>query len=248
MRLAVIADIHANLPALEAVLEAIEACKVERILCLGDLVGYNAEPSESIALVRRYSDIVIAGNHDWDVANNSSAVGTNPVARQIQKWTREQLSQDDIEYLLSLPTHAFDSAIVLAHGCYLNTTYINGYVTSTMIGENLRAIEAKEGWPKVALCGHTHVPLCGWLEGDRIVEHRLLEPVQWSVDARVVLINPGSVGQPRDYDPRAAFAIIDTDLRTVEVKRVPYDIERAAKAIQNAGLPTALADRLRTGR
>jgi predicted phosphodiesterase len=249
MKLAIIADVHANLRALAAVTAEIEATGVDQVVCLGDLVGYNAEPSESLAQVRVIADIAVAGNHDRDTVSSEPDLGTNTDARSAQIWTRNQLREDELAYLAELPSHVVDfRGFVAAHGCYLSETYVTGYVTSTMLEANLRAVASKNEWPGVALCGHTHSPLCGWLEGDKVVEAQTEEPIHWPSAASTVLINPGSVGQPRDRDPRAAFAVLDLDDRCVEIKRVPYDVEGAARAIRAAGLPPSLADRLSEGR
>jgi len=249
MRLAVVADIHANRYALEAVLTAIHAAGADLLVCLGDLVGYNAEPRECLQRIREVSGVVIAGNHDHCTVSQEPDWGTNTAARQAQAWTRAELDADDLAYLGGLRTHTIDSrGFVAAHGCYLNGTYLTGYVTSTMLGANLEAVASKESWPRIAFCGHTHAPLCGWLEGDRVSEDRLAAPLTWPSGARAVLINPGSVGQPRDGDSRAAFAIVELETRRVEVRRVSYDVEGAVRAILNAGLPASLADRLRDGR
>jgi predicted phosphodiesterase len=248
MRVAVIADVHANLAALEAVLARIEACGAERLVCLGDVVGYNADPAACVDLVRRRAHTVVAGNHDVDVARGTAAAGTHGQARQVQDWTRTRLDSADLDWLGGLPGLALDPAgLLAAHGCYLNTLFYTGYVTGTMLETNLRAVAARPEWPQVALCGHTHVPMCGWLGAEGAVEARFDGAVDWPAGT-TVLVNPGSVGQPRDGDPRAAFALIDPQARRAELLRVPYDIERAVRALHQAGLPEALGERLREGR
>jgi predicted phosphodiesterase len=248
MRLAVIADVHANNAALEAVLEAIEGSRPEALLCLGDLVGYNAEPSECIARIRASARLVVAGNHDVDVARPEPAGGTNASARLVQEWTRSRLGPEEVAYLSGLPALIVEpQRFVAVHGCYLNRTYYSGYVTTTMLEANLRAIAAHEDWPQLAFCGHTHAPLVGWIDGQGCQEPRLEGLLRWPM-AATVLVNPGSVGQPRDGDPRAAFAIVDSEARSVEVRRVAYDVERSVRAIADAGLPAELGERLREGR
>jgi diadenosine tetraphosphatase ApaH/serine/threonine PP2A family protein phosphatase len=247
MRLAVIADLHANAVAVDAVLAAIRALAVDAIACLGDLVGYNAEPAACLALVRDSGAAVVAGNHDRDCLTEASA-GTHRVARAALAWTRAQLAPADLAYLASLPALAVSPTHVLAHGSYLSEVFVTGYVTSTMLEQNLRAIAARPGWPPLALCGHTHVPMFGWWDGATVHETGLARPESWPATARAVLINPGSVGQPRDGDPRAAFAVIDLAARRVEGHRAAYDVEHACAAIARAGLPPGLAARLREGR
>ncbi len=249
MRIAVLADLHANLPALGAVLSAIRRAQPDCIVCLGDIVGYGAEPEACIEMMRSISATTVLGNHDADVVNHTEAPGTNPQARLLHQWTRSQLSASAIAYLRSLPPVKIEAGEFIAvHGCYLNETHVTGYVTSTMLEANLRAIATRPEWPRLALCGHTHAPLCGWLEGEHCTERNLQEAVYWPKNARAVLLNPGSVGQPRDGDPRASFAVVDTVQRRIEIQRLDYEIERAAQAISAAGLPVSLAERLWQGR
>jgi predicted phosphodiesterase len=247
--MAVLADVHGNIHALDAVLAAVGRERVDLVVCLGDLVGYNANPSECIAGIRASADVVIAGNHDRDTSESEPAPGTSPEARMSQEWTRERLSPDERGYLKVLPHRALEPGGFIAfHGCFLNEGSLTGYVTSTMLAANLQAVAVRNEWPALAFCGHTHAPLCGWLDGETVGESRLLEPVFWPPSASAVLINPGSVGQPRDRDPRAAFAVVDASLRRVEVKRIEYDVEGAARAVLDAGLPESFARRLSEGR
>lgn len=249
MRVALIADVHANAPALQAVLEVISGLRVDRLVCLGDLVGYNAEPAACVDRVRALADVVVAGNHDLDCLRAEAAGGTSPTARCVQAWTREQLSPTDVGWLGRLPSlHVDPAGFVAVHGCYLNSTYHTGYVTGTMLEANLRAVAERPEWPGLALCGHTHVPLLGWLSGSRCEEPPFRGRMQWPAHAEAVLVNPGSVGQPRDGDTRASFVVVDLEARTAELHRVAYDVEKTVAALQAAGLPAELGDRLREGR
>jgi diadenosine tetraphosphatase ApaH/serine/threonine PP2A family protein phosphatase len=250
MRLALLADVHANLPALEAVLEDVAAQGVERCVCLGDLVGYNAEPAACVTRVRAQVTLVVAGNHDVDCVRNDSLPGTNAVARQVQAWTRAQLDLEALDYLAGLPNVACDPAgFVAAHGCFLNSLYYTGYVTGTMLGANLAAVAARPEWPSVAFVGHTHVPMCGWITAQgEVHEAPARGHLRWPSSAPAVLLNPGSVGQPRDGDPRAAYGVFDPEAGSFEFRRVRYDVEASAAAILAAGLPAVLAERLREGR
>jgi len=247
MRIAVIADVHANLPALEVVLDTVAREKVDATVCLGDLVGYNASPVECVDRVRDACTYVVAGNHDRDCLHVAQP-GTRKQARIALDWTRDQLDEPRRAYLRQLaPLHLGDG-FVAAHGSYLSTIYVSGYVTSTMLEENLVAIAARPNWPTVALCGHTHVPMLGWWDGEQVFESSLREAGDWPASVKAVIVNPGSVGQPRDEDPRASYAVIDLEARTVRVERLAYDIERACEAIEREGLPDDLARRLREGR
>ncbi|MDH5493284.1 MAG: metallophosphatase family protein [Myxococcales bacterium] len=248
-RVALLADVHANRPALLAVLEAIDALEVDRVICAGDLVGYNAEPNECIHLLRAHVHACIAGNHDRGVTEEIKEAGTNATAREVIEWTRGQLDPEALQYLRDLPAkHADASGVLLAHGCFLNDIFYRGYVTSTMVPRNLEAIRTRPEWPKVGACGHTHVPMFAYAHRDQVFEANGKEPIHWPADAQSVLLNPGSVGQPRDGDPRASFATIDMLEGRACIHRVPYDIQASASAIRDAGLPDTLSARLYEGR
>jgi diadenosine tetraphosphatase ApaH/serine/threonine PP2A family protein phosphatase len=248
MRIAVFGDVHANEPALGAVLEAIDrlAPAPDLLVCLGDLVGYHAEPAVCVRRVREIADVVVAGNHDRDLVREASP-GTNGLARRLLSWSREQLGDEELGYLASLPGCVSNADFTAAHGSFLSEVFVTGYVTSTMLEKNLQAIAGRATWPPMAFCGHTHVPLAGWWDGVAFGESRLDRPFHWPAAARAVLINPGSVGQPRDGDPRAAFAVVDLEARSCQVRRVAYDVERTCAALRQAGLPDELAQRLRAG-
>lgn len=249
MRLALISDPHSNLAALEAVAEDAQREAPDAIVCLGDLVGYNAEPCETLRLVRQTAAFVVLGNHDRDATRAVPAPGTNSAARQAQTWTAEKLTADDRTFLATLPSIVIEPGeFVAVHGCYLNDNHYSGYVTSTMVDANLQRVASRPGWPPLAFCGHTHVPLCAWTQGGRTTELTAPTVAEWPRDADAIIVNPGAVGQPRDGDPRAAYALVDTRARTVRFKRLPYDIERTIEGIRHAGLPAELGERLRGGR
>lgn len=248
---AVIADVHANLAALEAVLEDLDRRGVDDVVCLGDVVGYHAEPAACVALVRARCRLVVAGNHDRDLGRPPGP-GTHAAARHVQAWTHAQLTADELAWLAALPSHHVGPTMVAAHGAYLSDVFVSGYVTSTMLEHNLRAIAARPGWPPLALCGHTHVPMVAWWSHGGVDEHLGDGEASWArawpAAAHVALVNPGSVGQPRDGDVRASYALVDPAARRAEIHRVPYDVERTCAAIAAAGLPDELAVRLRAGR
>jgi diadenosine tetraphosphatase ApaH/serine/threonine PP2A family protein phosphatase len=249
MRIGLMSDVHSNLPALEAVLTELERERVERLLCLGDLVGYNAQPSECLDLLQRRSVECTRGNHDEDVARRSPSESTNKPAALAQAWTAASIRARDAEYLLSLTNRILEPGQFIAvHGCFLNDHHVSGYVTSTMVEHNLSRIAERADWPKLAFCGHTHVPMMAWLSYGEVTEARAQGLVRWPEATNAVLINPGAVGQPRDGDVRASYAVVDTVNHAADFRRVEYDIERAARAIEEAGLPASLADRLRNGR
>jgi predicted phosphodiesterase len=249
MRLAVISDPHSNLAALEAVVEDVRREAPDAIVCLGDLVGYNAEPCETLGLVRQMAGFIVVGNHDRDATRAVPAAGTSSAARQAQTWTAETLTADDRLFLDTLRSILVEPGeFVAVHGCYLNDSHYSGYVTSTMLEANLQSVASRPGWPTLAFCGHTHVPLCAWTRGGRTTELTAPTLAEWPRDADAIILNPGAVGQPRDGDPRAAYALVDTRTRTARFKRVPYDIERTIDGIRRAGLPAELGERLRDGR
>jgi len=248
MRVALLADVHSNLPALEAVLAMLEEVSPDRTLCLGDLVGYNADPVECIDRLRDCCDLIVAGNHDKEVASGRPSTGTNSAARRAIEWTQAALDSEQLRFLDSLPNLAIDSSgMVAIHGCYLNPHHYSGYITSTMLDANLKVIASRPEWPKVGLCGHTHIPMLGWWRLRTASEHDLSRPEVWPQDAEAVLVNPGSVGQPRDGDPRASFVVVDTMESRVECHRVEYDVDAAISSITRAGLPESLGERLRQG-
>jgi diadenosine tetraphosphatase ApaH/serine/threonine PP2A family protein phosphatase len=250
VRLALIADLHANLAALEAVSTRLRDEAPDRVVCLGDLVGYNAEPHETLSLLLDTTPHVVAGNHDRDTTKVSASAGTHAAARQAQTWTTQRLGERELALLADLPSILVEPGeFVAVHGCYLNDTHVSGYVTSTMLEANLLRVAAHATWPALAFCGHTHASMCGFLHRGATTEApRGTALVEWPRDADAVIVNPGAVGQPRDGDPRAAYAIVDTTLRVVRFERVPYDVERTIAKILAAGLPSELAERLREGR
>ena len=248
MRYLVLSDIHSNLEALEAVLRAAAAQKYGATLVLGDLVGYGADPNAVVERIRALNPVAtVRGNHDKVAAGLETADDFNPVARTAVEWTRRTLTPSTLEYLRSLPTGPLvvDDETEICHGSPLDEDL---YVIADL--DAARALAASRR--RLCLFGHTHVALCASLDGDRRLEiaaphghpefETRLEPgVKY-------LINPGSVGQPRDGDSRAAYAIADIDRQTVTLYRVAYPIEKAQSKIRAAGLPSMLADRLGMGR
>lgn len=239
MKIGIIGDIHGNLDALTAVLSALQSDGVSRIACVGDVVGYGANPSECIALVRERAEAVVAGNHDWGAVGKKAMDYFNHAAREAIAWTVKRLSEEERLWLSSLPlTHASE-AYSLVHASFyepLEFTYI------------FSADEAQASFSRqpggLAFFGHTHWP-CAFIDGAP-VRHLVQRVVPLDPPGRM-LVNPGSVGQPRDSDPRAAFAVLDCDRRRITFRRVEYDVAAAAGKIIAAGLPASLAERLSLG-
>lgn len=249
MRLAVLADLHSNLHALEAVERSITSHGVDALVVLGDLVGYNAKPEQTVDWVRGRSAIAVAGNHDRDVTRDKQRAGTGRAATIAQAWTRTQLSDESLDFLSNLPNiHVEQDEFVAVHGCYLNPEHYYGYVTSTMLANNLESIWQDPALPELAFCGHTHMPLVGWIRHGEVHEFIPRQRTNWPRDADAVLLNPGAVGQPRDGDARACWALVDTAARWLELHRDEYPIDSATRAILDASLPEELAQRLVTGR
>ena len=245
MRVAAITDIHANLPALEAVLAAIEAAGVEEIWCLGDVVGYGVEPDACAALVRERCAVCLVGNHDLAVLGGLDIASFSEAAAVAVEWTRENVAESTLEFLRELEPSGERAGIGLFHASPRDPVW--EYVLS---GEQAEAgMDANP--QRIGLIGHSHVALFfSRPDGGDESEPRGAEASDGALldlGQGEWLVNPGSVGQPRDGDPRAAWLELDTEALTARFHRVPYEVERAAKPIVAAGLPSRLADRLYTG-
>lgn len=242
MKLAIISDIHSNLHAFTAVLEEIDRRNVDRIFALGDLVGYNAFPSEVLDLVRERNIPSIMGNHDIVCCGLENPIWFNSAAREASLWTRKHLSEEKKLYLRKLPNEMMvHDAIYAVHGSPVSR---DDYIMDLM-----DALNSFQHLPdkKIHLCffGHSHIP---GIFSDHGPAHNVGYTGKHILNARNRhFANPGSVGQPRDGDPRASFAIMDTDEFSFEFVRVNYDIDAAMRAVLKNGLPQFLAERLQVG-
>jgi len=242
MRVAVVSDIHSNLHALEAVLAAIEAEAPDELWCLGDLVGYGPRPNECCALVADRAEVCLAGNHDLGVLGTIDLVEFGGEAGIAARWTRDVLDPEARALLEPLEPQGTTHGVALYHGSARDPVW--EYVLSDEAA--LATIEIA-GSPLV-LVGHSHVALRvvrsenGDLNGGLAAAGTELE----LADVQA-LLNPGSVGQPRDGDPRAAYLVLDLDARRASFRRVEYDIEQTQREIREAGLPELLAARLELG-
>lgn len=246
MRSLIISDIHANGEALDAVIEDARG-RYDQAVCLGDLVGYGASPGKVIDWVKANTHAVVRGNHDKAVAGLDPMEDFNLLARLAVRWTQEQLTPGQMEYLRTLPEGPLmHDDVELAHGSpededeYLLNAIDVEYVTPAM-------------QRRVCFIGHTHMQ--GGFTFEKGRPERLVKPKASAPEAVLhlrpdvyYLLNPGSVGQPRDADPRAAYAIYDSGERTVTYRRVSYAIGEAQRNIVKAGLPELLASRLALGR
>lgn len=243
MKLALISDIHGNFEAFEAVLADIDACEVDGIACLGDTVGYGADPSACLDLLLRRAPLaVVQGNHDSYAADDREIVGFNPLAYQATLWTREQLTEEQRRWLLELPLEAsVTPEIALVHASRLDPENW-GYVRFLQDGVMALADQAT----RYCFFGHTHVPMA-FRRQDGSVEQLMERSYDTSTGDRW-LVNVGSVGQPRDGDWRAAWTLLDEAAERIELRRVEYDLETCMGKIAAAGLPERLAERLALGR
>ena len=240
-KFAILGDIHANLDALKVVLDDCRSQGVTDFLCTGDVVGYNANPCECLKIIRDLGCPVVMGNHDHYVSSRQNLEDFNPHAAAVIEWTRRQLTVEDIYWLRALPFVKTTMGITLVHATMDNPEAF-GYVF-----DHLQA-EAHFSHQVTPLCfhGHTHCPM--------IYEKQI--GAVYRIDAqdfkmpigRKYFINVGSVGQPRDGDPRAAYALYDPKAREVTFRRLEYDVEAAQQRILAAGLPARLAERLAIGR
>lgn len=240
-KIAIIGDIHANLEAINAVIDDARSRSVTDFVCLGDVVGYNASPSECIAIVKSLECVTVRGNHDHYCSYDENLDDFQPLAASVVAWTRRQLSDEDVTWLKNLPYKKTLWGFTLVHST-LDMPERWGYVFDTL------AAEANFNCQLTPLCfhGHTHVPMIYETEGE-LVKH--IDPCTLSLAVgHKYFINVGSVGQPRDGDPRGSYAIYDTKARTVEFIRVPYDVQTAMEKNIQAGLPERLANRLAQGR
>jgi diadenosine tetraphosphatase ApaH/serine/threonine PP2A family protein phosphatase len=243
MHVAVISDIHGNRHALDAVLADADDRGCDEIWCLGDVVGYGADPNGCCGAVRGFASVCLAGNHDLVATGALSAESFTPDAAAAALWTRDALTLEHRTWLGSLRPEGTAQSFLLAHGSPLHPVW--EYVLSADQAEaSLDAFDEQ-----VALIGHSHVPLSFSRDGTQpVVSRRRRDDDAISIGARRWLLNPGSVGQPRDDDPRASWMELDPYDGRVRWHRVRYDVEGAAKAIRDAGLPSSLADRLPLGR
>ncbi len=242
MRIAVIADVHANRHAFEAVLDAVEEAGVEELWCLGDLVGYGAEPDACVELARRHAAVCLAGNHDLAVRGEIPTDAFTRGAELAIRWTTEEIAPESLAWLRTLEPQRLDEAVGLYHASPRDPVW--EYVTSSLQAE--LCMDRREH--RVACIGHSHVALHYTrrigvpASGDTCPDGTRLDlgEGEW-------LVNPGSVGQPRDGDPRAAWLLLDVDAWTAAFHRTEYDVEGAAAAIRAARLPDSLAERLGRG-
>jgi predicted phosphodiesterase len=243
MRIAIIADIHSNLEALLAVLARIDALGADEIVCLGDIVGYNADPNECLDIIRTMDIRCILGNHDACASGLEEPDSFNPAARRAVLWTRAELTGEHRVFLKSLPREQRVGDVFLFHGSIHDTNRYILYMNDA--ADNFTELAGMGSSLRIGFFGHTHMRAV-------LSCYRKAVSVERAPDLKLVekkryLINPGSVGQPRDSDPRASFLVYDSDDHRVTFNRVDYDIHACQDKIIHAGLPSELAERLASG-
>jgi predicted phosphodiesterase len=246
VRYLILSDMHANWDAFEAVLRHARRKRFDAVLVLGDLVGYGAAPNQVVEAVRRLGPrlYTVRGNHDKVVAGIDNGSNFNHTALAAAHWTTQRLTPVNLRYVRDLPRGPIqiERDLAICHGSPLNE--------DTYVFSDVDAWEIFSGFPSpVTFFGHTHIPSLFSLEG-RVLGVRALRGPSGRIVLRPgsrYLLNPGSIGQPRDRDPRASFMLYDSDRRVVRWYRIPYPVEEAQRRIRKAGLPHTLADRLAFG-
>jgi diadenosine tetraphosphatase ApaH/serine/threonine PP2A family protein phosphatase len=241
-RIALVSDVHGNLPAFEAVLADVREVGADEIWCLGDLVGYGAQPDECVELARSECGVCLAGNHDLVVTGEIDIATFSSSAAAAATWTREHISAEALEFLRAL-TPADDKRVVgLYHASPRDPVW--EYVLSTWQAKECMRVMG----PRIGAIGHSHVALFFHTEDEaEVLGAQAPDGTELGLSRGRWLINPGGLGQPRDGDPRAAWLLLDTGVWTATWRRVEYPIDEAAGAIERAGLPTVLAERLYAG-
>jgi diadenosine tetraphosphatase ApaH/serine/threonine PP2A family protein phosphatase len=243
MRYLILSDIHSNLVALEAVLE--DAPSGLPVWCLGDLVGYGPNPNECVNRLRELEPKCIVGNHDWAVMGQADIDDFNPEAKEAVLWTRKQLTPDNMAYLQHLPISLIEGEFTLVHGSPRKPIW------EYILHPSTASLNFAYFNTAYCLVGHTHVPeIFRFLDQDSkptCEPERLWEPGTYPLGEGRLIINPGSIGQPRDGNSRASYAILDTEAKTLNLHRVTYDIDKTQRLMEKAKLPRRLVLRLSYG-
>ncbi len=242
MRIAVISDVHANLPALEAVLADIEAVgPADALWQLGDVVGYGPHPAEVVERLRSAGAVGVLGNHDAAAIGRIGTEWFNDEARLAIEWSGDRLGPPHLAWLRGQPETRTESGVTLAHGSPRDPIWEYVY-SSSIARSNLDAFHTG-----ICLVGHTHVPLVFRERDGQLLAESPVDGETVELASSRTIVNPGSVGQPRDGDPRAAWLLLDTDSATATWRRVPYDVRATQADMRAARLPRRLIDRLELG-
>jgi diadenosine tetraphosphatase ApaH/serine/threonine PP2A family protein phosphatase len=232
MLIGLFSDVHGNLPALEVVLKELKELKVDRLVCLGDTVGYGPFPNECVDLVREHCAVVLKGNHDSGLVGETPLDDFNQHGLSAILWSQKVVGPQNLDYLRGLPFLAVEHNITLAHASPLDPATWRYILTMEAAEDSFQAFSTN-----LCFIGHTHVPV---VIGEDASINRYRRGGRY-------IVNVGSVGQPRDGNPAAAFGVYNTDDESYTLTRVPYDIKKTAEAIRSVGLPDFLAKRLFQG-
>ena len=240
MRYAILSDIHSNLEAFEAVINACKGDGIRRYFCLGDILGYGASPNECLSLFKELKMISVAGNHDWAVAGRLEPDDLNDEAKEVVAWTKKNILPEWIEALKNFPLTYKNEDMILVHST-LNYPEKFFYMSDPQQSHDTFYLMDR----KVCFVGHTHIPQ-NFFRKNNIVSLSKSLVFHFEDDASYI-VNVGSVGQPRDGNPWASYGVFDPDLKRIEIKRVPYDVKKSQQKIIASGLPEFLANRLSIG-
>lgn len=241
MRYGIFSDVHSNLEAFESVIGALRREKIDTYICAGDIIGYGADPSHCIELTREFTSNVICGNHDWASVGLFDNSYFNPHAKEAVCWTAENLNEAEKDYLTDLRVIHEERDFIVAHGSLDEPERFHYVLDLHSALRNFLILEKR-----ICFIGHSHSPVIFSKSGDDV---RYIKSFKVRLDKEAsYIVNVGSVGQPRDNDPRACYSVYDADHNTIEIKRVSYDIKKAQDKILKAGLPAVLAHRLGMGR
>lgn len=245
MRYAIISDVHGNLEALQAVLDDLAKWRIEKLICLGDLVGYYANPNECVEVLRKKKAQCLRGNHDRAASGLADLSAFNVGARRALEWTKSVLKAEYCSWLRALPDEmVIDGGFLVCHGAPGDPdAYI---LTEKEAARVLATVCMMYSGVRVCFYGHTHIPAL-FATGEAVVEKNAAGELVLGPEG-LYLINPGSVGQPRDGTVGASYIVYDSRERTVEWRQVEYDIRATQKKVYEAGLPSWLAERLQVGR
>ena len=235
-------DIHSNATAFEAVLQSMRESGVERRVCLGDIVGYGVDTDECVNLVKENMDVCLIGNHDSVAVRYESSAGFNPYAKQAIEWTQKNLSKESVAFIRSLPYIHEENDICFVHASPLSPA---DWVYVTDLEDALNAFDHFS--ERYCFVGHTHSPVI--IASRPLAIPKILDEYEYVIaNTERLLVNVGSVGQPRDRDPRACWCLLDTETKCVRLIRVEYDIRETQNRMKKQGMPSFLIDRLSVGR
>lgn len=241
MKYGIISDIHANLEALEVALDALSGEKIDTYLCVGDIVGYGADPALCIEKTKALRPVIVCGNHDSAAAGLTDTTNFNNAAEEAVLWTRSSLSAGDISFLRHLGVTFKNRHLTIVHGTLQEPESFHYMFDVRTASETFELMENN-----ICFVGHSHMPGVFSRRAGSKIKYFSKAKIKLSADEKLI-VNVGSIGQPRDGDPRLCYAVYDSDKGTAEIKRLPYDIKTAQKKIMDAGLPPFLAYRLAGG-